>query len=133
MEARRSAAGRALAPSSKLEATRWFRKEVQIDGLVEADHTSCYRAMDWLLDHLKALQETVFFAIADLLTLMSTGSSSIIRPIGGRTPRRGHSKDSRPDLAQIGIGMAVTTGGLPVRLWVWSGKTGDRTILAQVK
>ena len=62
-------AGRALAPSSKLEATRWIREEVHIDGLAEADHTACYRAMDWLLEHLEALQETVFFAVADLLQL----------------------------------------------------------------
>ena len=62
-------AGRALAPSSKLEATRWIREEVHIDRLPEVDHTSCYRAMDWFLEHLEALQETVFFAVADLLTL----------------------------------------------------------------
>jgi transposase len=31
------------------------------------------------------------------------------------------------------IGMAVTTGGLPVRLWVWPGNTGDTTVLAEVK
>jgi hypothetical protein len=61
--------GRALAPSSKLEATRWIREEVHIAGLAEVDHTSCYRAMDWLLDHLETLQQTVFFAVADLLQL----------------------------------------------------------------
>jgi hypothetical protein len=47
--------------------------------------------------------------------------------------KRGHSKDARPDLPQIVIGMAVTTGGLPVRLWVWPGDTGDQTVLAEVK
>jgi hypothetical protein len=62
-------AGRALAPSSKLEATRWIREETYIPGLAEVDHTACYRAMDWLLEHLPALQETVFFAVADLLQL----------------------------------------------------------------
>jgi hypothetical protein len=31
------------------------------------------------------------------------------------------------------IGMAVTTGGLPVRLWVWPGDTSDTTVLAEVK
>ena len=29
--------------------------------------------------------------------------------------------------------MAVTTGGLPVRLWVWPGDTADTTVLGQVK
>jgi hypothetical protein len=46
---------------------------------------------------------------------------------------RGHSKDSRPDLPQVVIGMAVTTGGLPVRLWVWPGSTTDTTALDKVK
>jgi hypothetical protein len=56
-----------LAPSSKLDATRRIREEVYIDGPAEVD--SCCRAMDWLLEHLPALQETVFFAVADLLSL----------------------------------------------------------------
>jgi transposase len=141
-------AGRALAPSSKLEATRWIREEVHIDGLAEVDHTSCYRAMDWLLEHLEALQETVFFAVADLLSLdidlifFDTTSTYFETPFedgeldgddqeGLR--KRGHSKDARPDLPQIVIGMAVTTGGLPVRLWVWPGDTQDQTVLTEVK
>jgi transposase len=140
-------AGRALAPSSKLEATRWIREETYIAGLAEVDHTSCYRAMDWLLDHLEALQQTVFFAVADLLQLdvdlifFDTTSTYFETPFedgeldGGDDGlrKRGHSKDSRPDLPQIVIGMAVTTGGLPVRLWVWPGDTQDQTVLAEVK
>jgi hypothetical protein len=140
-------AGRALAPSSKLEATRWIREEVHIAGLAEVDHTSCYRAMDWLLDHLETLQQTVFFAVADLLQLdvdlifFDTTSTYFETPfedgeLDGTDDglrRRGHSKDARPDLPQVVIGMAVTTGGLPVKLWVWPGDTGDQTVLAEVK
>jgi transposase len=140
-------AGRALAPSSKLEATRWIREETYIPGLAEVDHTSCYRAMDWLLDHLGALQETVFFAVADLLNLdvdlifFDTTSTYFETEFAdgeldgteNGLRQRGHSKDSRPDLPQVVIGMAVTTGGLPVRLWVWPGNTGDTTVLAEVK
>ena len=140
-------AGRALAPSSKLEATRWIREEVHIAGLAEVDHTACYRAMDWLLEHLETLQQTVFFAVADLLQLdvdlifFDTTSTYFETPFGDGEldgdddglRKRGHSKDSRPDLPQVVIGMAVTTGGLPVKLWVWPGDTGDQTVLAEVK
>lgn len=42
-------ASRALAPSSKLAATRWIADDVYIDGLAEVDADSCYRAMDFLL------------------------------------------------------------------------------------
>ena len=137
----------ALAPSSKLEATCWIREDVYIDGLAEVDHTCCYLAMDWLLEHLAALQETVFFAVADLLQL-DVDLIFFFRDLAYfETPfedgeldgtdeglrKRGHSKDSRPDLPQIVIGMAVTTGGLPVKLWVWPGDTQDQTVLSEVK
>jgi transposase len=45
----------------------------------------------------------------------------------------GHSKDHRPDRPQIVVGMAVTRGGIPVRLWVWPGGTQDQTVVEQVK
>jgi hypothetical protein len=47
--------------------------------------------------------------------------------------RLGHSKDSRPDLPQVVIGMAVTREGIPVRVWVWPGNTSDQTVIEQVK
>jgi hypothetical protein len=39
----------------------------------------------------------------------------------------GHSKDHRPDLPQVVIGLAVTREGIPVRAWVWPGNTNDQT------
>jgi hypothetical protein len=143
-------AGRRTGAGAVVEArshTRWIREEVHIGGLAEVDHTACYRAMDWLLDHLETLQETVFFAVADLLQLdvdlifFDTTSTYFETPFedgeldgtDNGLRRRGHSKDARPDLPQVVIGMAVTTGGLPVKLWVWPGDTGDQTVLAEVK
>ena len=62
-------ASRALAPSSKLEATRWIADDVHIDGLEVPSHTDCYRAMDFLLEPLEELQQQVFFTAAELLSL----------------------------------------------------------------
>ena len=45
----------------------------------------------------------------------------------------GKSKDSRDDLPQIVIGMAVTRGGIPVRVWCWPGNTDDSALIRQVK
>ncbi len=45
----------------------------------------------------------------------------------------GKSKDSRDDLPQIVIGMAVTRDGIPVRVWCWPGNTADSTLIRQVK
>jgi len=47
--------------------------------------------------------------------------------------RRGHSKDYRPDLPQVVIGLAVTREGIPVRVWVWPGNTSDQSVVAEIK
>ncbi|MGH3627764.1 MAG: IS1634 family transposase [Sciscionella sp.] len=51
--------------------------------------------------------------------------------VGFRT--HGKSKDSRDDLPQIVIGMAVTRDGVPVRVWSWPGNTGDQGLIRQVR
>ena len=51
--------------------------------------------------------------------------------VGFRT--YGKSKDSRDDLPQIVIGMAVTRDGIPVRVWCWPGNTTDTALIRQVK
>src|SRR4051794_24322558 len=45
----------------------------------------------------------------------------------------GKSKDARGDLPQIVIGMAVTRGGIPVRVWCWPGNTADSTLIRQAR
>jgi hypothetical protein len=46
---------------------------------------------------------------------------------------RGKSKDSRDDLPQVIVGMAVTRDGNPVRVWSWPGNTADSGLIRQVK
>ncbi|MGI5135670.1 IS1634 family transposase [Streptomyces sp. CA-106110] len=45
----------------------------------------------------------------------------------------GKSKDSRDDLPQVVVGMAVTRDGIPVRVWSWPGSTADSDLIRQVK
>jgi len=45
----------------------------------------------------------------------------------------GYSRDKRPDVAQVVIGLAVTREGIPVRCWVWPGNTNDADTVAKVK
>jgi hypothetical protein len=45
----------------------------------------------------------------------------------------GKSKDSRDDLPQVVIGLAVTREGTPVRVWCWPGNTADSALIRQVK
>jgi hypothetical protein len=44
-----------------------------------------------------------------------------------------NSKDHRPDLPQVVIGMAVTAEGVPVRCWTFPGKTSDQVIIRTIK
>jgi hypothetical protein len=137
-------ANRALDPCSKLAAAEWASCDVAIPGLAGMDEDQAYRAMDLLVDAdvEGEVQKAVFFAAADLLNLevdlllFDTTSTYFERdteePDGGLR-RYGHSKDSRPDLPQIVIGLAVTKEGIPVRVWVWPGNTGDTSVLPQVK
>jgi len=142
-------ANRALAPCSKLAAAEWASEDVHIPGLAGMDEDQCYRAMDLLVeaDTEGKLQEAVFFACADLLNLevdllfFDTTSTYFERdepdPTGehGEPAFRayGHSKDHRPDLPQVVIGLAVTREGIPVRVWVWPGNTNDMSVLQEVK
>ena len=137
-------ANRALDPCSKLAAAEWASHDVAIPGLDAMDEDQAYRAMDLLVDAdvEGEVQRAVFFAAADLLNLevdlllFDTTSTYFERdteePDGGLR-RYGHSKDSRPDLPQIVIGLAVTREGIPVRVWVWPGNSNDNSVLPQVK
>jgi hypothetical protein len=61
----------------------------------------------------------------------ATGEAGQVKQAGFRT--HGNSKDARPDLPQIIIGMAVTRAGIPVRCWSWPGNTSDGPLIRQVK
>ena len=137
---------------SKLAASKWVCQRAWIAGLPELDEDACYRAMDWLLEIEAELAERVYFATADLLNLevdllfFDTTSTYFERDepesdvVGedGEILRpafrvHGHSKDHRPDLPQVVIGMAVTRTGIPIRVWCWPGNTNDQELIRQVK
>jgi len=44
-----------------------------------------------------------------------------------------HSKDKRPDLPQVVIGMAVTREGVPVRCWTFPGCASDQLIMRTIR
>ncbi|MFZ0381076.1 MAG: IS1634 family transposase, partial [Solirubrobacteraceae bacterium] len=145
-------ANRALEPLSKLACSKWVSERAWINGLPELDEDACYRAMDWLLEIEDELAEQVYFETADLLNLevdllfFDTTSSYFERDEpeqdivdeDGNVIRqafrvRGHSKDHRPDLPQVVIGMAVTRTGIPIRVWCWPGNSSDQELIRQVK
>jgi hypothetical protein len=62
-------ANRALAPSSKLAASRWASEDVLITGLPQTSDDACYRAMDWLLQIREQLERQVFDRASEVLGL----------------------------------------------------------------
>lgn len=132
-----------------------MREQVAIPGLEDIPLQQLYRAMDFLLEVHEELQREVYYAVAVLLNLevdllyFDTTSTyfeietDALDEDEGETPRRnersstlrrhGHSKDHRPDLPQVVIGLAVTRDGIPVRCWVWPGNTADMSVVEQVK
>ncbi len=141
-------ANRALAPASKLSCAAWASERVVISGLPELDDDQCYRAMDWLLEVEGELAEQVYWSVANLLNLevdllfFDTTSTyfetdeadppSEGAPNGFRA-YNGHSKDHRPDLPQVVIGLAVTREGIPIRVWTLPGNTADMALIRAVK
>jgi DDE family transposase len=147
-------------PLSKLAGCAWVANRVFIDGLAEVSDDACYRAMDVFLSALGELQEAVFFSVANLLNLevdilffdttstyWQTGSADdallgdddgdgadeAAVAVEGAWRTCGHSKDHRPDLPQVVIGMAVTRRGIPVRVWTFPGDTADQVLIRTVK
>jgi Transposase DDE domain len=141
---------RALAPASKRAALEWAREDVCLPRVSDlgSDPQVFYRAMDFLLDSDGEIQREVFFSVANLLNLevdvIFFDSTSTYFEIeeedeadeeqGLEGLRRfGDSKDRRPDLPQVVVGLAVTREGIPVRCWVFPGNNSDQVLVRQVK
>jgi hypothetical protein len=140
-------ANRALEPLSKLSCAAWASELAAIPGLAALSDDQCYRAMDWLLEVEAELAQQVYWSVATLLNLevdllfFDTTSTYFETdeadaptdraPKGFRT--FGHSKDHRPDLPQVVIGLAVTRTGIPIRVWTFPGNTADMALIRQVK
>jgi len=152
-----------VKPLSKLACTEWAAKRAFLPDVPEFSEDDCYRAMDFLMVLLPKLQEGVFFSVANLLNLevdliffdttstyWQTGSADQAlvddegddeagyasgegRAAEGAVRTWGHSKDHRPDLPQVVVGMAVTREGVPVRCWCFPGGTSDQVLIRTVK
>ena len=153
-------ANRALAPASKLYCyTQWLQEDVHLDGVAQLSLQHLYRAMDVLEAQREAIEEALYYRLADLLNLDVElvfydttslhfevdeadaggehdevhGSAAAGRKTYQALRQRGHAKNGRSDVPQIVIGLAVTRDGFPVRHWIFPGNTVDVTTVAKVK
>jgi transposase len=134
-------ANRALAPDSKRGVEEWVREDVALGNPESIELQHLYRAMDVLLEYREVIHKEVFFAVADLLNLevdlifFDTTSTYFEMDEEDETGLRqyGHSKDHRPDLPQVVIGLAVTKEGIPVKCWTMPGNTSDMKTVETIK
>jgi transposase len=141
---------RIMDPGSDRAAEKW-RSAYSISGMDAIDLHHLYRAMAWLgeqladqqgrglvprtnkdliEEHLFAKRRSLFndvgLAIFDTTSLYFEGD-------GGTTlGRHGHSKDSRPDLHQMVLGVVIDEIGRPICSEMWPGNTADVTTLLPV-
>ena len=132
---------RCVDPLSKLGASRWvertcYRAMKGYAGL-SLDVNNFYRSMDYLLRHKEEVELAIFerlrnlFSINVKLTFYDITSSYFYSencPLG----ENGYSRDNRPDLEQIVIGMVTSFEGYPIKHYVFEGNTKDETTVAQV-
>ena len=135
---------RLMSPGSDRQADKW-REDYRIDGTEHLQLQHFYRAMAWLGSPLRdgipsegfsprcikdALEEKIFEQRRDLFTgldLIFFDTTSIyFEGNGGQTiGQYGHSKDHRPDLKQMVVGMVLDSEGYPVCCEMWPGNTSD--------
>ena len=144
---------RLVCPGSDRAASRWL-EDYHREGAKELDLQHFYRAMAWLGTPLPdaeqdgatpfsprclkdVLEEELFARRRHLfngLDLVFFDTTSIyFEGDGGQSlGQYGHSKDHRPDLRQIVVGMVLDNSGYPVCAEIWPGNTADVTSLLPV-
>lgn len=141
---------RLLDPGSDRSCETWCGDHLQPDQTApQLQHF--YRAMAWLGEELPPgeqqdrlpftprctkdlIEESLFAKRRDLFSGLSMvlfdTTSLYFEGEGGRTVgRRGHSKDHRPDLKQMVVGLVLDQDGRPICCELWPGNTADVTTL----
>jgi hypothetical protein len=139
---------RLFAHGSDRAAERW-REHYLIPGTETIELHQLYRAMAFLGEEVSApadpraapvrcmkdqLEETLFERRRDLFTevdlVFFDTTSLYFEGEGGQDlGERGFNKDHRPDLRQMGVGLAVDVQGHPLCCEFWPGNTADVTTL----
>ena len=137
---------RLFAPGSDRAAEKW-KEDYAIDGTTELSLPHLYRAMAWLGEELPenqqsgatpfvprttkdVIEEELFAQRRDLfagldLVFFDTTSFYFHGEGGDTIGRRGHSKDHRPDLKQMVVGIVLDQQGNPVCSELWPGNAAE--------
>jgi hypothetical protein len=145
-------ANRLARPASKLACDdHWLADDVYWPEAKTLVLEHRYRALDFLLRHIEAIEQELFYRTADLfnadvdrifwdtttLYFEIDAEDEHGEPWQGREMpalrKRGHNKEGRDGNPQVVVGLALTRDGLPVRSWVFPGNTADVTTIDHLK
>jgi len=125
-------AARIIAPHTKLATTRWWHTTTLAEecGVVAADETALYAAMDWLLERQGAIEKKLAarhlsegaLALYDLSSSYFEGTCCPLAKIG-------YSRDGKRNTPQVNYGLLTSRAGCPVAISVYAGNTADATTL----
>jgi len=102
--------------------------DLEVD-LLFFDTTSTYWETDRLSEELQEADQQH----DDQQALENDDHEPPVLVESGRRRYSKNSKDHRPDLPQVVVGMAVTRKGIPVRVWTFPGNASDQVIIRKVK
>ena len=141
---------RLFVSGSDRDCSSWM-EDYDIPGAEELDLHHFRRAMAWLGEQLEEkpgralaprcvkdlIEERLFDRRRNLFTdlsavFMDTTSLSFYGEGGETLGEHGYSKDYRPDLKQMILGLVVDGGGRPICTEMWPGNTADVTTLLPV-
>jgi hypothetical protein len=144
---------RIMASGSDRACEKWL-VDYDIPGADDLALHHFYRAMAWLGEELPEarqanatpfsprtvkdeIEEALFARRKDLFTdlsvvFMDTTSLSFEGAGGATLGAHGHSKDHRPDLNQMIVGVVIDGEGRPVCSEMWPGNTADVSVLIPV-
>jgi transposase len=99
----------------------------EVNDTKSAKRASCVRCNKDLLEEEIYSKRRDLFTQLDLVFFDTT--SIYFEGAGGEQGTRGHSKDHRPDLNQVVVGMVIDNFGWPICTEFWPGNTADVTTL----
>lgn len=115
----------ALTLDHAYKAMAWLGET--IDGTDSAQPRHCTDAIEEALyQHRKSLFGTLSVAFFDTTSLYFEGHG------GATLGQRGHSKDFRPQLPQVVLGIVLDEQDRPIASFLWPGNTADVTALLPV-
>ena len=132
---------RCISPLSKLATSRWIDRT---SYKIMKDYCSLkpeveyfYRSMDYLLKAKDKIEFDIYqnlrnlFSINVKLTFYDITSTYFYSDCCSISAK-GYSRDGRPELEQIVIGVVTSYEGYPIKHYVFTGNTKDETTVAEV-